>query len=365
MASDLKQRRLSGLTESRRAAVGCLQGMAVGDALGLPMEGIPAARQVRLFPILEHRFVLKRGMVSDDTEHACMTAQALLASGGDPERFARSLSWRMRFWLLGLPAGIGLATLRSILKLWVGFGWRRSGVYSAGNGPAMRSPILGVLYGDNPTHLKALVENSTRLTHTDPKAFFGAWVVARATWESRVTSGAVEPGEFAVAIREELGEGGEELAALIERVAASVVGGETTRDFACSLGLDRGVSGYMYHTVPVAIHAWLSWPDNYERAVEAVIRCGGDADTTAAIVGGIVGAAVGPEGVPPRWREGMAEWPCGVSWIEALGARCADMADGRGAEGTMTFNVPGQFARNLFFMGVVLFHGFRRMFPPY
>ena len=294
-----------------------------------------------------------------------MTAQALLASGGDPDRFVRSLAWRLRFWLLGLPAGIGMATLRSILRLWLGFGAQRSGVFSAGNGPAMRSPILGVLYRDRPLLCRELVLRSTRLTHTDPKAFHAAWVVARAASEARMHRGSVQPETFAAALRNELGGGGEELADLLDCAARSVMRREETLDFARSLGLDRGVSGYSYHTVPVVIHAWLSWPSDYERAVAAVIRCGGDTDTTAAIVGGIVGAAVGPEGIPARWRSGLAEWPCGAAWLERLGIACADMVDGRGPVPPLRFNVPGQCLRNLFFMGVVLFHGFRRLLPPY
>ena len=32
----------------------------------------------------------------------------------------RSLAWRLRWWLLGLPAGAGMATARAICKLWHG-----------------------------------------------------------------------------------------------------------------------------------------------------------------------------------------------------------------------------------------------------
>src|SRR5688572_18626387 len=102
---------------------GVLLGTAVGDSIGLPREGLSARRAARLFggAPLRHRLLFGRGMVSDDTEHACMTAQALLASGGDPRRFVRSLAWRLRWWLLGLPAGVGKATAQAVVKLWLGF----------------------------------------------------------------------------------------------------------------------------------------------------------------------------------------------------------------------------------------------------
>jgi ADP-ribosylglycohydrolase len=57
-------------------------------------------------------------MVSDDTEHTCMMAQSLIVSSGEVSTFTIDLAWRFRFWLLGLRAGIGYATLKAILKLW-------------------------------------------------------------------------------------------------------------------------------------------------------------------------------------------------------------------------------------------------------
>ena len=64
---------------------GLLLGTAVGDSLGLPREGLSGRRAARLYDgPLRQRLVLGRGMLSDDTEHACMTAQALLTAGDDP-----------------------------------------------------------------------------------------------------------------------------------------------------------------------------------------------------------------------------------------------------------------------------------------
>jgi ADP-ribosyl-[dinitrogen reductase] hydrolase len=86
---------------------GVILGTAVGDAPGLPREGLSRRRAARLFgdPPLRHSFLFGRGMASDDTEHTCMTGQALLRAPEDVDVFARSLAWRLRFWLLGLPAG--------------------------------------------------------------------------------------------------------------------------------------------------------------------------------------------------------------------------------------------------------------------
>src|SRR5690349_508584 len=90
------------------AAAGSLLGTAVGDAVGLPCEGLSRRRQARFgFSLDNYSLLPNRGMCSDDTDHACMVAQALAASGGDVKKFSSSLAWRLRFWFLGLPAGIG------------------------------------------------------------------------------------------------------------------------------------------------------------------------------------------------------------------------------------------------------------------
>ena len=95
--------------------VGAILGTAVGDALGLPREGLSGKRARKIFggPPLRHSFIGRFGLASDDTEHTCMTGQALLASHGDPKFFGRSLAWRLRGWILGFPAGMGLATARA------------------------------------------------------------------------------------------------------------------------------------------------------------------------------------------------------------------------------------------------------------
>jgi ADP-ribosyl-[dinitrogen reductase] hydrolase len=72
--------------------LGCLSGMAVGDAIGLPAEGLHPKRQVLLFgAIISHRLFFGRGFLSDDTEHAIMTAQALVAGGRLPRALRRFL----------------------------------------------------------------------------------------------------------------------------------------------------------------------------------------------------------------------------------------------------------------------------------
>ena len=354
-------------TPSPGSVIGCLLGTAIGDSVGLRYERLSKGRQRRMYrQITGPRLIFGRGMISDDTEQACTVAQALIVSGGDIEAFRQNLARKFRQWLLGLPAGVGYATLRAIVRLWLGYPSHRSGVFSAGNGPAMRSPILGVCYGHDPQRLRALVGASTRITHTDPKAEYGALAVALAAHlAARQPDKDVAPEEYTRLLQAVLPTDADDFFRLIGEVAESATARRTTESFADALGLGDGVSGYMYHTVPVVLHAWFTHQRDYRSAIIDVVRCGGDTDTTAAVLGGIIGARVGKTGIPDEWLARLWEWPRTVQWMEELGRRVARVvADGRGQE-ALALPLSGVFLRNMFFLLVVLGHGFRRLLPPY
>jgi ADP-ribosyl-[dinitrogen reductase] hydrolase len=353
------------LAELEDTLVGSILGTAVGDAMGLPYEGLSKRRATRLLgPPDRYRLVFGRGMVSDDTEQTCLVAQSLIESGRDVAEFERRVLARLRRWLLTLPAGVGLATLRAISKSLIGFPPHRCGVFSAGNGPAMRSAIIGAAI-DDPALLPRMVEASCRLTHTDPKALHGALAVALGANLAKQAS-LVEPAAYVTKLRPILdGGSAAEFMGLIERVVASVDCGEPTAGFAAAGGMGRGVSGYVYQTVPVCIHAWLSNQNDFREAVSSVVQCGGDTDTTAAIVGGIVGCHVGKAGIPEEWLSKLAEWPRSAAWMEQLGRQLARAVASGTPETALRLSGPVVFGRNLVFLTIVLTHGFRRLLPPY
>jgi len=339
-------------------------GCALGDAIGLPYEGLSKRRGVRLLGEPDRlRFVLRHGMVSDDTEHTCMVAESLCECPHDADAFARSLASRLRWWLLGVPAGIGFATLRAILRLWFGFSPQRSGVFSAGNGPAMRSAILGAAIDDLAT-LERFVHASTVITHSDPKAFHGAFAVAVAAWCAK--RGLDSADDFFRQYRSLPGHiRSDEWDALLRQVEQSLTSSAATETFVQEIGCARGVSGYIYRTVPIALHAWLTHPREFDKAVSAVIRCGGDTDTTGAIVGAIVGSGVGRTGIPRDWLVRLWEWPRSVTWMERL-ADATSRAVGSDAPVPPPHLVPGVgILRNAVFLAIVLAHAFRRLLPPY
>ncbi len=347
--------------------VGCLIGMAAGDALGLPWENLSARRIKKFVPHLErHHFLFGRGMVSDDTEHLCLVAQSLVSTGDDINRFQGSLSWRLRWWFLAGSAGIGRATLLGCLKLWLGFSAKNSGVFSAGNGPAMRSPILGVCLGDDIPRLQEFVKFSTRVTHTDPKAEYGAMAIALAAHMSATEADASSfQTNYISRLKDVLGDSCPKLLEMLGQAVESAGAGETPQQFAAHLGLKKRVTGYIYHTVPVVIQAWLRYPDDYETAVRSIIECGGDTDTTAGILGSIIGARVGEAGIPRLWIQGICEWPCGINWMRQLGGKLARVLKSGKPEKPLGVNIPGLVLRNWFFFFVVLLHVARRCLPPY
>ena len=352
---------------------GVLLGAVVGDALGLPREGLSPTRALRMFGDrpLQHRFLFGHGMASDDAEHACLTAQALLAAPQDEVHFARSLAWRLRGWFAALPAAVGWATLRAIVKLWIGFSPKTSGVYSAGNGPAMRAPVIGACFADTPERIASYVRISTRITHTDPRAEEGALAIALAAAHG------VRRGPDGVSYNELLDEihqwiRHDELRRALERVREHLARGSSMVEFAGGMGFSEGVSGYMLHTVPAALYCWLSNPGNIERAVEDVILLGGDADSTGAIVGALAGATAGASAIPQKWLDGITDWPRSIAWMKALGARLAfTFSQEKPADsnierpGPLPLFWPAIPIRNFFFLTVALAHGFRRMLPPY
>jgi ADP-ribosyl-[dinitrogen reductase] hydrolase len=335
-----------------------LLGTAVGDSLGLPAEGMNRKAIQRQWPgPWKHRLVFGYGMISDDTEHTVFVTQCLIEHSDDITAFQKALSWKLRWWLLGVPAGVGFATLRSILKLWIGFTAKHSGVFSAGNGPAMRSAIIGTFFAATPEKITPFVKASTRLTHTDPKAETAALAVAFTA--AYATSCPPHPDISMLVQLRKLALSDKVWTQHLDLMLQAMEARITVSEYADALGLEKSISGYAYHTVPVALYAWWLHYGDFEQTVEEVIRCGGDTDTVAAIAGAL--AAIN---APPKkpWVQGIRDYPISFSYLSRLGKQ-ADTVAPNVTQKACTFPWIVMPIRNLLFFCIVLFHGFRRLVP--
>ncbi|RYX81578.1 ADP-ribosylglycohydrolase family protein [bacterium] len=347
---------------------GCLLGGAIGDALGLPFERLSPKKRRRVWGeeierSLDMCLLPNKGMVSDDTEHALFTARALLESRGSTERFSRVLAGEFRHWAFTLPPGVGMATLRSAFKAMLFLPATKTGVYSAGNGPAMRAPILGAFFGDGTAQLRDFCRISTRLTHTDPKAEWASFAIALAA--AHASQGRNDGRRFIHDLAEwsDDSEQAREMLALAKKAVNSAARNQSALDFCAELGLQNGVTGYIFHTVPVVLQCWLRHPDNFRAGVQEIILCGGDSDSTGAILGGILGAAVGVDNLPTDWASELWDWPNSPNYI----ARVANELTLAIEEGStvvaprVLFGTP--LLRNAFFLAIVLTHAARRALP--
>ena len=346
---------------------GLILGTAVGDALGYPAEGLSRNRLGKLYPgRWRHRFLFGRGAVSDDTDHTVFVAQALLLYPGDPELFARRLARSFRWWLLGLPVGIGRATLRAILRLWIGVPPTGSGVDSAGNGAAMRAAVIGARFARDDVALEIYLAVQTRITHSDRKALVGAIAVAYlAAWTIRDSLTARPDAERLLAVLRSVPEADAAWHGLVDRIAAALHAELTVEAFADSIDLSEGVTGYVYHTVPVAVYAWYRHFGNFEATLEAVLNCGGDTDTTGAIAGALAGAVVGEGGIPPDWIAGIMDWPRGTRRLRHIAERLCDAQAGGPESRPVPYFWPALLLRNWIVLWVTLAHQARRLAPPY
>ncbi|HYF34814.1 MAG TPA: ADP-ribosylglycohydrolase family protein [Prosthecobacter sp.] len=337
----------------KRDLEGLLLGACVGDALGLPAEGLPPQRIAKRWRrIWKMRLLFGRGLVSDDTEHTVMVTLALQHHPADVQAFQRDLARRLRWWFAALPPGIGLATAKACIRLWLGFGCTRSGVFSAGNGPAMRSAIIGAYFADDPFRRGEYVRASTRITHIDPKAEVAARAVAdTAAWVIR--------GESVDQLLRSLTSlsADAEWQAAMRHIKDATAAGMEVGGLVHRLGLSGGPSGYAYHTVPVALYAFLHHRGDYRNGLEAALNCGGDTDTVGAIAGALLGLSSGVSAIPAEWLGRISDWPLSVNRLRNLARNFCD-------------HTPPPFswwhwllmpARNMVMLAIVLAHGFRRL----
>lgn len=254
--------------------MGALYGVAVGDALGAPLEFMKAEEihgTVRDM-IGGGRLNVRPGEVTDDTQMTLAVAWGIVENPEDPvpgigQNFVR--------WYDSKPKDIG-GTCRAAIALakekgaktqedWIAVGRKiaeRNNHRSGGNGALMRTVYTG-LYYDNPY-------NKTR-------------DIARMTHDDDIST--------------------EICCTYAELVSVAVKGENVWTDLKEWMEeIDTGdrPSGWSKDSMSCAVRSILE-TGSFEDAVVRAVNLGGDADTIGAITGGLAGAIYGFDAIPDRW----------------------------------------------------------------
>ncbi|UCH33027.1 MAG: ADP-ribosylglycohydrolase family protein [Armatimonadota bacterium] len=280
--------------------VGCLVGLAIGDALGMPAEGLTRheihARWGRIADFLPAPD-LRAGQYTDDTQMAIAIGESIVRVGRfDADAAAQALS---EWWAGGDPRRPGAGTAEACERLLRGAAWRDAGSQSAGCGPVPRAVVIGLLDCRSPGGLVEDVVASSLMTHRDARAVAGAVTIAAAVAHLLFAQGPLDVAAFldhAAAAAEEHD----------RRMTTAIRGIPDVLDLPPRLAMNElGCSGLAVEAVPAAVYCFVSTPDDFAESVLLAVNGGGDCDTIAAVTGALSGAYLGLPGIPPAWAEGV------------------------------------------------------------
>ncbi len=272
---------------------GCLLGLAVGDCLGAPVEGLDKwqieRRYGRLTEMLGGGWLsLDRGEHTDDTAMMLCIARSIVEKGGfDPEDVAS----KFLDWFNAGPVGIGRTTWIALGEIKSGASWKeagriahqRLGGLSAGNGSIMRCAPIGLLHLRRPERLISDSIDSSLITHWDPQARWGTVAVN-------------------LAIAQLLQGRKDDLLKNIEGKIEQIEVREAAARVESMKIEELETSAYVLDTLQAALWCFLN-TSSFEEALVTAVNLGGDADTTGAVCGALSGAYYGLEAIPERWKQ--------------------------------------------------------------
>lgn len=302
---------------------GAIVGVAIGDALGMPVEGLlPTTIKKHFGVINSYRtpnpkcrspyHTLKRGQWTDDTQLTVVIGESIVENNGInyddiANRHAKAFQEDRRGW--------GKATINGCQRILSGANWWESGEKgAAGNGPPMKITPVGVLYGldiINKFDLITACINISRMTHEDPRAATAA--IAQAYLIGKALKGDVDSLLFTI----------EDLPIFLEQVEETLNESVYREDlffrkleYAIELARDKsdkelrekiGVKSFVNESVVFTYSMIFKYGENLQGCLEKIINQGGDADTTGALAGSILGAVHGYSSFPDRWRWGIED----------------------------------------------------------
>lgn len=279
------------MDDLRDRVVGCILGLAIGDALGAPFEFRRREEIPNPLPAFELGWMDRPpGSWTDDTAMARNLWRSLAASRGlDTADLLR----RHLDWLSTDPPDVGNLTRRVLSDIRDGvpdaaerYVAQRGPEVSAGNGSVMYCAPLGAFRAMRPQLLLDEAPALSAITHWDERcrtACLAITVTVAALVGGDGPGPAVEAGVGAATDRE----GGEELEYLVTEA------GRARR-------LDGPDMGFTLFTAGIGLQVAAEAP-GFEEGLRRVVALGGDTDTNGAVAGSLLGALHGRGALPPGW----------------------------------------------------------------
>jgi ADP-ribosylglycohydrolase/8-oxo-dGTP pyrophosphatase MutT (NUDIX family) len=285
------------------AAAGII-GLAVGDALGVPVEFFDRARLKRE-PVTGLRSFgthhQPAGTWSDDTSLALCLAESLAEKGIDyDDQAQRFIAWKYaaKWTPHGRVFDIGNATGEAIARL-------LNGVYplaagpddeqACGNGSLMRILPLAIFLADaEPAERWQIAADCSRLTHGHPRCQLACahYVeVAAALVRGESLLDGIEAANRL--LHHDLKRNHPHEQAVFARILSP--------QLAQLLEREISGSGYVIHCLEASLWCALR-AKSYAEGVLAAVNLGDDTDTTGAVTGGLLGLQYGLAGIPAEWQ---------------------------------------------------------------
>jgi len=276
---------------------GSLLGLAIGDALGQPVEFMPINSFLKIKDFqVNGTWNLPAGYWTDDTSMALCLADSLIRSKGmnAKDQMETYRHWLRDGYLRSEPdfEDIGLATYNALSK------YETTGeVYCgnpdpemAGNGSLMRLAPVPLVFSYDPKLAIEFAEESSLTTHASPQCLQAC----------RYMAGLI-CGVISGITREEIFTRGQSLpdTTKLHKDMATLL--KTNFN---TLKLSESHGGYVVESLKVALWGFANF-DCFEDGLLAVVNLGGDTDTNGAIYGQLAGAYWGESGLPQHLLEGL------------------------------------------------------------
>jgi ADP-ribosylglycohydrolase len=279
-----------------------LEALGIGDALGemLNYRYFDAPKR-----LAEDDLPAGPWFHTGDTEMA-ISIVAVLKSHGELNQDALARRFARRFER-DSNRGYGTMTRIQMRELIAGAKWRETsakafgGKGSMGNGGAMLVAPLGAYFAGDLEHCTAEARASAEVTHTHPEGVAGTIAVALAAalaWQLKETPANERPSRFFDEILRLTPESEVRRKILL---ASQTPVELPIEDAAKALGNGSLVTAP--DTVPFCVWIAANHSGDFKSALAKTISAGGDCDTNAAIVSGIVALSSGRESIPIEWFE--------------------------------------------------------------